>query len=66
MVKVRTCFKDAIIDGENTLYLILKQELNNSNDSNRSDSTSSGSYRNGSNENNSKAPPSTRKILKLS
>jgi len=61
MVKVGTCFEDAIADGENTLYLIPKWELNNGNDSN-----GKGSYGNGSNENDSEVPQSARKLLKLS
>lgn len=56
MVKVGTCFEDAIADGENTLYLIPKWELNNGNSSNG----------NGSNENDSEMPQSARKNLKLS
>jgi hypothetical protein len=56
MVKVGTCFEDAIADGENTLYLIPKWELNNGN----------GSNGNGSDENDSQVPQSARKILKLS
>ncbi|KAF2672902.1 hypothetical protein BT63DRAFT_450931, partial [Microthyrium microscopicum] len=61
MVKVGTCFEDAIADGENTLYLIPKWELNNGNDSN-----GKGSNGNGSNENDSEVPQSARKLLKLS
>ncbi|KAF2652846.1 hypothetical protein K491DRAFT_681048 [Lophiostoma macrostomum CBS 122681] len=66
MLKVETCFEDAIADGENTLYLIPESELNDGNDSNGSDSTGSGSNGNGSNENDSEVPPSARKTLKLS
>jgi hypothetical protein len=51
MVKVGTCFEDAIADGENTLYLIPKWELNNGS---------------GSNESDSKVAQSAWKILKLS
>jgi hypothetical protein len=61
MVMVGTCFEDAIADGENTLYLIPKWELNNGNDSNGNSSNG-----NGSNENDSEVPQSARKILKLS
>ncbi|KAH7310135.1 hypothetical protein BKA65DRAFT_575513 [Rhexocercosporidium sp. MPI-PUGE-AT-0058] len=58
----RTCFEDAIADGENTLYLIPKWELNNGNDSNGNGSNGN----EGSNENDSEVPQSARKILKPS
>lgn len=66
MVKVGTCFEDAIADVENTLYLIPKWELDNDNSSTGNSSTGNGSKGNGSNEDDSVAPQSARKILKLS
>lgn len=67
MVKVGTCFEDNITDGENILYLIPKQELDNSNGSNGNNSNNNDSNGNGSsNSNNSKLPQSARKLLKLS
>jgi hypothetical protein len=66
MLKVGTCFEDAIADGKNTLYLIPKWELENGNDSNSNSSNGNGSNGNGSNENDSEVPQSARKTLKLS
>ena len=58
MVKVGTCFEAAIADGENTLYLIPKWELDNGNDSAGNDESNG----NGSNENDSEVSRSARKV----
>ena len=61
IVKVGTCFEDAITDSKNILYLIPNWELDNGNNSN-----SNSGNGNGSNENDSEVLLSISKILKLS